>query len=145
DLRMNEKGEVYVLELNPLPGLTPDYSDLCFISQAAGMDYRTLIAEILAGGIKRLREKRREANGIPTKNGRALVPPNSSAAAPNPAAYGSRDSQPEAPPTAAAPSEEEAGNGKHEIGPATQRILGSLEEYVAAKRRRGRGQKDARA
>ncbi|MSP61044.1 MAG: ATP-grasp domain-containing protein [Myxococcales bacterium] len=62
DLRMNQKGEVYVLEVNPLPGLTPGYSDLVLISNAAGIEYRTLIAEILAGGLKRLREKRREAS-----------------------------------------------------------------------------------
>jgi D-alanine-D-alanine ligase len=42
-----------------LPGLTPGYSDLCLIATAAGIDYRTLIGEILAGGLKRLREKRR--------------------------------------------------------------------------------------
>src|SRR6185295_19039830 len=64
DLRMNEQGQVYVLEINPLPGLTPDYSDLVLIGKAAAMDYRTLIAEILAGGLKRLREKRREAGGM---------------------------------------------------------------------------------
>jgi len=28
DLRMDEGGNFYVLEVNPLPGLTPDYSDL---------------------------------------------------------------------------------------------------------------------
>jgi D-alanine-D-alanine ligase len=61
DLRMSKDGQVYVLEVNPLPGLTPDYSDLVLISKAAGIDYRTLIAEILAGGLKRLREKRRES------------------------------------------------------------------------------------
>ena len=59
DLRMNQKGDVYVLEVNPLPGLTPDYSDLVLIANAAGIEYRTLIAEILAGAMKRLREKRR--------------------------------------------------------------------------------------
>src|SRR5262249_28761628 len=59
DIRMNAQGQMYVLEVNPLPGLTPDYSDLVLISKAAGIDYRTLIAEILAGGLKRLREKRR--------------------------------------------------------------------------------------
>jgi D-alanine-D-alanine ligase len=59
DLRMNAKGEFYVLEVNPLPGLTPDYSDLCLIGKAANIDYRSLIGEILAGGLKRLREKRR--------------------------------------------------------------------------------------
>ncbi len=61
DLRMNKEGQVYVLEVNPLPGLTPDYSDLVLISKAAGITYRTLIGEILAGALKRLREKKREA------------------------------------------------------------------------------------
>jgi D-alanine-D-alanine ligase len=61
DLRMTPKGEIYVIEVNPLPGLTPEYSDLCLIAQAAGIEYRTLIGEILEGGLKRLREKRREA------------------------------------------------------------------------------------
>jgi D-alanine-D-alanine ligase len=60
DLRMDPRGGLYVLEVNPLPGLTPDYSDLVLIAKAAQIDYRTLIAEILAGGLKRLREKRRE-------------------------------------------------------------------------------------
>jgi len=60
DLRMDARGQVYVLEVNPLPGLTPDYSDLVLIAKAAQIDYRTLIGEILAGGQKRLREKRRE-------------------------------------------------------------------------------------
>lgn len=59
DLRMDAHGNVYVLELNPLPGLTPDWSDLVLIGKATNMDYRTLIAEILAGGLKRLREKKR--------------------------------------------------------------------------------------
>jgi D-alanine-D-alanine ligase len=48
-----------VLEVNPLPGLTPEYSDLCLIAKAANIDYRSLIGEILSGGLKRLREKRR--------------------------------------------------------------------------------------
>jgi len=60
DLRMNKDGECFVLEVNPLPGLTPSYSDLVMIAAAAGIDYRSLIGEILAGGLKRFREKRRE-------------------------------------------------------------------------------------
>jgi D-alanine-D-alanine ligase len=59
DLRMDARGDVYVIEVNPLPGLTPNYSDLCLIATAANIDYRSLIGEILAGGLKRLREKRR--------------------------------------------------------------------------------------
>jgi D-alanine-D-alanine ligase len=60
DVRMDAQGRVYVLECNPLPGLTPDYSDLVLISKAAGLSYTELIGEILAGGLKRLREKKRE-------------------------------------------------------------------------------------
>lgn len=60
DLRMAENGEVYVLEVNPLPGLTPDYSDLILIAKAVGMGYDDLIAEVMVGGLKRMRQKRRE-------------------------------------------------------------------------------------
>jgi D-alanine-D-alanine ligase len=58
DIRLGRDGTPYVLEVNPLPGLTPDFSDLVLIAKAAGMDYRTLIAEILAGSIKRLKLQR---------------------------------------------------------------------------------------
>jgi D-alanine-D-alanine ligase len=67
DLRMTPKGELYVIEVNPLPGLTPGYSDLCLIASAAGIEYRTLIGEILDGGLKRLREKRREAKAADSR------------------------------------------------------------------------------
>ena len=35
DLRLTEGGRVYVIEVNPLPGLTPNYSDLCLIANGA--------------------------------------------------------------------------------------------------------------
>jgi D-alanine-D-alanine ligase len=60
DLRMDEEGRIYVLEVNPLPGLTPDYSDLVLIAKASGMEYDQLIAEIMQGGLRRMRDKRRE-------------------------------------------------------------------------------------
>jgi D-alanine-D-alanine ligase len=69
DLRMAEDGTVYVLEVNPLPGLTPDYSDLVLIAKAAGMDYDQLMAEIMIGGLRRLREKRREEREEVRENG----------------------------------------------------------------------------
>lgn len=69
DLRMDAHGNVYVLELNPLPGLTPDWSDLVMIGKSINMDYRTLIAEILAPGLKRLRDKRRGT--VQTRNGKS--------------------------------------------------------------------------
>lgn len=60
DLRMDSEGRIYVLEVNPLPGLTPDYSDLVLIAKACGMEYDQLIAEIMTGGLRRLKDKRRE-------------------------------------------------------------------------------------
>ena len=57
DLRLTAEGKVFVIEVNPLPGLTPDYSDLCLIANGAKIDYRTLIGEILSGGMKRSRER----------------------------------------------------------------------------------------
>ena len=61
DLKMAPTGEVYVIEVNPLPGLTPNYSDLVFISRSANMDYGTLIREILSGGLKRMRIQKRQS------------------------------------------------------------------------------------
>ncbi|TMQ04113.1 MAG: ATP-grasp domain-containing protein, partial [Deltaproteobacteria bacterium] len=60
DMRMDPDGRIYVLEVNPLPGLTPGYSDLVLIAQAAGMEYDQLIAEIMVGGLRRMKDKRRE-------------------------------------------------------------------------------------
>ena len=60
DMRMDNEGRIYVLEVNPLPGLTPGYSDLVLIAQAVGMTYDQLIAEIMVGGLRRMRDKRRE-------------------------------------------------------------------------------------
>src|SRR5664279_2199509 len=60
DMRMDADGRIYVLEVNPLPGLTPGYSDLVLIAKACGMEYDQLIAEIMTGGLRRMREKRRE-------------------------------------------------------------------------------------
>jgi D-alanine-D-alanine ligase len=47
DLRLDAAGKAHVLEVNPLPGLTPSFSDLCLISDAAGLPYRDLVAAIL--------------------------------------------------------------------------------------------------
>lgn len=57
DFRMDEAGRIYFLECNPLPGLTPGWSDLVLISQGEGMDYPTLIGEILSGAIRRYKER----------------------------------------------------------------------------------------
>ncbi len=59
DLRLTPEGRACVLEVNPLPGLTPDYSDLCLIANGTKTDYRTLIGEILSGAIKRWQSRQR--------------------------------------------------------------------------------------
>lgn len=53
DLRLDAEGRVNFIECNPLPGLTPGWSDLCMIAEAAGLDYRGLIGEILAPALRR--------------------------------------------------------------------------------------------
>ncbi len=64
DIKMTDDGRIYVFEVNPLPGMTPGYSDLVLISAACGMDYDQLMAEITVGGFRRLREKERHERQI---------------------------------------------------------------------------------
>lgn len=91
DFRMDEQGKIYFLECNPLPGLTPGWSDLVLIAKAAGIEYNALISEILSGAIRRYKERERErrtearapaANG----NGAHSVPPPPAAEEPKPLA-----------------------------------------------------------
>lgn len=53
DIRLDEQGNPRVMEINTLPGLTPDYSDLCLQSKAEGIRYEDLILEILYLGASR--------------------------------------------------------------------------------------------
>jgi D-alanine-D-alanine ligase len=53
DFRMDSDGQPRLLEINTLPGLTPDFSDLCVISRAEGITYRELVLEILYLGASR--------------------------------------------------------------------------------------------
>ena len=59
DLRLDAAGRVNFIECNPLPGLSPGFSDMCLIADGVGISYRTLIGEILAPCIRRYRESRR--------------------------------------------------------------------------------------
>ena len=43
----------YILEINPLPGLNPEYSDLCIEARADGMSYDELVNRILDEAIER--------------------------------------------------------------------------------------------
>jgi D-alanine-D-alanine ligase len=102
DVRLSADGIPYVLEVNPLPGLTPDFSDLVLIGKAAGLDYRTLIGEILAGAIKRLKLQK-----AGFKTGKRRPKPGATAvlAVPNGASANAST-----PPTPAAPPGDTGGN-----------------------------------
>lgn len=56
DLRIAENGKIYFLEINPLPGLSPGFSDLTIIAQKTGMSYETLIGNILKPAVARWRK-----------------------------------------------------------------------------------------
>jgi D-alanine-D-alanine ligase len=53
DIRLDEEGNPRLLEINTLPGLTPNYSDLCLQCAAEGIRYEDLILEILYLGASR--------------------------------------------------------------------------------------------
>jgi D-alanine-D-alanine ligase len=54
DLRLDENGVPNFIEMNPLAGLNPLYSDLTELTKVVGMDYNTLIKEILDSAMKRI-------------------------------------------------------------------------------------------
>ena len=53
DIRLDGQGNPRVMEINTLPGLTANYSDLCLQSKAEGIRYEDLILEILYLGASR--------------------------------------------------------------------------------------------
>lgn len=53
DFRISDSGTVYFIEINPLPGLAPGYSDYPMLANFCGVDYRTLILSVLNCSLKR--------------------------------------------------------------------------------------------
>jgi D-alanine-D-alanine ligase len=53
DIRLDEDGNPRLIEINTLPGLTPDYSDLCLQAKAEGIGYEDLVLDILYLGASR--------------------------------------------------------------------------------------------
>lgn len=47
DFRTTAEGKPYLMEINTLPGLNPEVSDLCIMAASEGMAYPVLITEIL--------------------------------------------------------------------------------------------------
>ena len=54
DFRMSREGRVYFIEINPLPGLAPGYSDYPMLAEFCGVTYTDLINSILEAALKRL-------------------------------------------------------------------------------------------
>jgi len=53
DFRLDENGAPQLVEINTLPGLRPEFSDMCIIAKAEGVSYTTLVAEILNLALER--------------------------------------------------------------------------------------------
>lgn len=54
DVRLDGGGKPQVLEVNPLPGLAPRYSDICKMTESLGWSHSMLIARLLAPTLKRM-------------------------------------------------------------------------------------------
>lgn len=53
DFRLDVHGRVNFIECNPLPGLSPGWSDLCLVAEAAGLTHAMLVAVILVPAMRR--------------------------------------------------------------------------------------------
>ncbi len=53
DIRLDADGQPRLLEINTLPGMTPEFSDLCVIAKADGLTYQDIVLEILYLGASR--------------------------------------------------------------------------------------------
>ena len=53
DIRSDAAGNPHFIEVNPLAGLNPEHSDLCFLARFKGISYQDLIGRILNSFLKR--------------------------------------------------------------------------------------------
>jgi len=56
DFRLDGQGRVNFIECNPLPGLSPGFSDLCVIAESAGLSYKELVGQIMTPAVRRLKK-----------------------------------------------------------------------------------------
>jgi len=54
DFRLSPEGKLYFIEINPLPGLAPGYSDYPMLAEFNGVSYDELVLGVLRAGAKRL-------------------------------------------------------------------------------------------
>lgn len=53
DFMLSESNELYFIEINPLPGLAPGYSDYPMLAEYNGLGYNELVKAILNSGLRR--------------------------------------------------------------------------------------------
>ena len=53
DFRLSRDGKLYFIEVNPLPGLAPGYSDFPMLAEFSGVEYDELVQGILISALKR--------------------------------------------------------------------------------------------
>ncbi len=53
DIRINAQGKPTFMEVNPLAGLNPTYSDICIMSKMAGVSHFELISSIIKSAMER--------------------------------------------------------------------------------------------
>ena len=53
DIRSDGKSQPHFIEVNPLAGLNPEHSDLCFIARFKGLAYQELIGLIMSSFLRR--------------------------------------------------------------------------------------------
>ena len=62
DLRVSNEGEPYFIEINPLPGLSPGFSDLTIMAEKMGVKYEQLIGHIIKPAVRRWRKSMQKTN-----------------------------------------------------------------------------------
>ena len=62
DFRLSKEGRLYFIEINPLPGMAPGYSDFPMIAEFCGMNYTTFLTNIINSALTRygLNNKRQQ-------------------------------------------------------------------------------------
>ncbi len=53
DIRCDAEGRPQFIEVNPLAGLNPEHSDLCFLAAFQGLAYQELIGLIMSSFLRR--------------------------------------------------------------------------------------------
>jgi len=56
DVRLDDRAAPQVVEVNPLPGLAPRYSDVCKMTESLGWSHQEVIARVLAPALDRAGE-----------------------------------------------------------------------------------------